>query len=68
MADAMRPEKRQPAGSAGQSGDVIEKSPVEARQGSLGRPVLWVLGGSLTLAFVAFLVLYFYYWEYFYYW
>ncbi len=39
----------------------VEKGAVEARQGFLGRPVLWVLVSSLGLAVAAYLILYSYF-------
>ncbi len=43
------------------SPDIIEKSPVEARQGYRGVTVLYVLILSLFLAFFAYLGLHFYF-------
>jgi hypothetical protein len=41
----------------------IEKLPVEARQGLLGRPVLWVLVSSLALAVAAYVILHYYFFD-----
>jgi hypothetical protein len=59
------PVKRQTRSAAsengGGSGGAIEKSPIDARQGFRGRPVLYVLIASLVLALAAYLVLHFYF-------
>jgi hypothetical protein len=44
-----------------QTGRAIEKSPIDARQGFRGKPVLNVLIASLVLALAAYLVLHFYF-------
>jgi hypothetical protein len=49
-------ERKEPTG-----GHEVEKSPVEARQGFRDRPVLYVLGASLTLAVIAYVILHLYY-------
>jgi hypothetical protein len=43
------------------SGEGVVKGPVEARQGFRDAPVVWVLGISLALAIVAYVILHLYF-------
>lgn len=52
---------RSPDSADKQAPGHIEKGPIEARQGYKGRPVLYVLGASLALAILAYLVLHLYF-------
>ncbi len=58
---AKRSEVRSADVPPGGTGAPIEKSAVEARQGIRGKHMLYVLGASLVLAILAYLVLHIYF-------
>ena len=59
MANATSPKPGTPGGKAGENTQPIERSAEEARQARRGFHVFYILGISLTLIVIAYIIIYF---------